>query len=120
MPKVTGAIRSEGPLDEDFDRARVVVSHGGNIGFDAVVSGVPHFAVADSIARPLSETAWDRVGAPYVPSEERRMQWLHDLAYCQWNLDEFADGTAWRYVRETLELVDKLKHVENKYPEKAI
>ena len=118
MPKVFGAIRSEGPLDEDFARSRVVVSHGGNIGFDAVVAGLPHFAIADSIARPLSETDWSRVGVPYVPSEERRMQWLHDLAYCQWNLDEFADGTAWRYVRETLELVEKLKHVENKYPEK--
>lgn len=109
MPLVRGAIRSDLPLEEDFARARVVVSHGGNIGFDCALAGVPHFAIADSVARPISETDWARVGEPYLPDEDKRQQWFRDLAYCQWNLDEFAEGGAWRYVRDTLDLVSHLK-----------
>lgn len=103
---VTGAELSEGPIVEDLARARVVVSHGGNIGFDSVFAGVPHFAIDCSIARPLSETDWAKVGIPYVPPYPVRLQWFHDLAYCQWNLDEFADGSAWRYCRESMELIN--------------
>lgn len=101
---ITGAELSEGPIVDDLARARVVVSHGGNIGFDAVFAGVPHFAIDCSIARPISETDWSRCGIPYVPDYLVRRQWFYDVAYCQWSLDEFADGSAWRYVRECMEL----------------
>lgn len=100
---VPGAELSTGPLFEDFARARVVVSWGGNIGFEAVVAGVPHFAIGDSVARPLSETRWDRIGEPCTPEEAARLQWLADVAWCQWSLAELADGTAWRVIREELD-----------------
>jgi len=102
---ITGAELSEIPIVEDLARARIVVSHGGNIGFDAAFAGVPHFAIDRSIARPISQTDWSKVGIPYVPEYPVRRQWFYDLAYCQWNLDEFADGSAWRYVRESMELL---------------
>lgn len=89
-------------LAEDFARARVVVSVGGNIGFEAVCAGVPHFATGDSIARPLSETDWARVDLPYVPLDEERRQWLADVSWCQWRLEEIASGEAWRVIREQL------------------
>lgn len=107
-PPVQGAELSEGPLDEDFERAMVVVSHGGNIGFDCVLAGVPHFAIANSVARSLSQTRWPQINWLKVPDEKLRQQWFNDIAYCQWNLDEFANGTAWRYVRETLDLPHKV------------
>lgn len=110
-PAIRGADLSEGPIDEDFARARVVVSHGGNIGFDCIVRGTPHFAIGSSAARSLSETSFDRIGTPRIVSPEERAQWLYDIAYCQWNLDEFRSGTAWRYIRETLDLV---KHLDLK------
>lgn len=109
-PQPKGAIVSENrPLDFDMGLARIVVSHGGNIGYDAVVSGIPHFAIDSSIARPVSETFWRHVSRPYIPHEMQRAQWLADLAYCQWTLDEFIEGSAWRYVRETIELDQHLK-----------
>ena len=108
-PILEGVELSEGPIEEDFRRARVVVSHGGNIGFDCVVRGVPHFAIGDSAARSLSETDWREVERPRFYFAGQRAQWLADIAYCQWNLDEFADGRAWRYVRETLDLTTHLK-----------
>lgn len=101
-PKVEGAELSEGPLSDDFDRARVVVSHGGNIGFDAVVSGLSHFAIGNSAARPVSETSWFEVGRPSLPKNSERLQWLYDLAYTQWTLDEFESGAAWSYIRSVV------------------
>lgn len=105
MPVVKGqgVSASGGVLKEDFARSRVVVSHGGNIGFDAVVNGVAHFAIGDSIARPLSETDWRKVGVPRYPSAKEQYQWLCDVAYCQWTIDEFADGRAWRHVRGVID-----------------
>ncbi len=104
-PKIVGCEVSEATFADDLARAAIVVSHGGNIGFDAVVAGIPHFAIGDSIARPLSETNWVRVGHSKIPDERARRQWLCDVAYCQWTLNEFRDGPAWSYVRETMEMV---------------
>ena len=101
-PQVVGAEVSEGPLDDDLARARVCVSYGGNIGWDALVAGVPHFAIGDSIARPLSETRWDRLDRPRIPSEAERLQWCADVAYQQWTTEEFASGEAWQYIKGVL------------------
>jgi len=115
-PSVKGAELSEGPFADDLARASIVVSHGGNIGFDAALAGVPHFAIADSVARPISETRWERVAWPHVPSKAEREQWFADVAYCQWNLDEFISGEAWRYCREVMDEIELGDHLQTKYP----
>ena len=99
---IDGTEFSRATLDDDLRRARVVVSYGGNIGFDAVVAGVPHFAIGDSIARPLSETQWQRVAQPRVPSEKDRLAWCAAVAYQQYTLSEIAGGDAWAMIREQL------------------
>lgn len=102
-PAVPGAELSEGPLEQDFARARVVVSWGGAMGFDAVCAGVPHFAIGDSIAWTMSERAWSRLDVPFVPTDEARVRFCADVAYCQWTLDEIASGQAWPFIRPYLE-----------------
>lgn len=99
---IPGTELSTGPLDDDMARARVCVSYGGAIGVDAVVSGTPHFAIGDSVARPLSETDWTRIGKPRIPTDEQRRQWLADVAYCQFTTDEFRSGLAWRNIAPQL------------------
>ena len=115
-PTIEGATLSQGPLADDLAKASVVVSHGGNIGFDAALAGIPHFAIDDSIARPISETIWSEVARPHVPKPRDRAQWFADLAYCQWTLDEFVEGQAWRYVREVIDGIELGVHVAGKYP----
>lgn len=99
---IDGTIHSIVSLEEDFNRSFVVVSYGGSIGFHAMVEGVPHFAIGDSIARPLSETFWWKLDEPKIPSEEARLKWLYNVAYCQWTLDEIASGEAWADIKERL------------------
>lgn len=96
---VCGASFSEGPLADDFARAALVASYGGNIGWDAVIAGIPHFAIGDSIAGPVSETAWPAVGTPYIPAQAEREQWCADVAWCQWTLAEISSGEAWQDIR---------------------
>ena len=32
-----------------------------------------------------------------------RTQWLHDLAYANWTLQEVRDGTVWRFMKPQVE-----------------
>ncbi len=100
---VPGAELSVGPLAADLKRARLVVSYGGNIGFDAVVAGIPHFAIGNSIARPLSQTEWRDIDRLVIPTPAARRQWCADVSYCQWTLAEFSSGEAWADIKETLD-----------------
>lgn len=102
VENIPGCTYSTGPLDEALAGAGIAISYGGNFGFDAVCAGVPHFAIGDSIARPLSETDWERLDVPRIPTEAERLQWCYDVAYCQWTLAELRDGSAWADMREEL------------------
>lgn len=96
---VRGAELSTGPLIDDLNRAAVVVSYGGNIGWDAVLLGLPHFALGNSCARQLSEVDWTRVGEPRIYSSYLQKAWANNVAYCQYTLDEFRSGVAWAHVK---------------------
>jgi hypothetical protein len=102
-PRITGATLSEGgPLVDDLRKSALVVSYGGNIGYDCALAGVPHFAIGDSIARPISETAWAKVGDPFIPDWAAHRQWLSDVAYCQWRIEEIESGLAWAEIKGRL------------------
>lgn len=102
-PIVEGAVLTEGALADDLNRSRVVVSHGGNIGFDSLLHGVGHFAIGNSVARPVSETDWAMIDQPLWPRDRKRREWLNSVAYCQWTADEVASGLGWRHIREVLD-----------------
>lgn len=90
----------EVPLEQDFRKTRVCVSYGGNIGWDCAVAGIPHFAIGDSIARPISETDLMNVGMPKIPTEQERLEWFAQVSYWQWTLHELASGEAWKCIKE--------------------
>lgn len=108
VAKIEGFGFSDGELDKELARTRVVVSYGGNIGFDCALAGVSHFAIGDSIARPISETNWSRIDSPHIPHKWIREQWLNDVCYCQWNEREIANGLAWLHVRDALTRLGRL------------
>lgn len=82
-----------GPLDEALSQAVVAVTFNSNSGVDALISGVPVYAEDEgSMVYGVSS---HRVGQIVFPD---RRQWSHDLAYCQWTLDEYRDGTAWEHL----------------------
>jgi hypothetical protein len=100
---VPGAELSIGPMQRDIERAHVAVSYGGNFGWNCAVAGVAHFSIADSIARPISETEWARLDEPRIPTDAERWRWCCAVAHWQYTMEEIEAGVMWRHVREHLD-----------------
>lgn len=99
-PVPEGTILDTSPLLESLAGSHVVVSHGGNLGCDAVINGRAHIALGPSPALCLSGTSV--AGGSKIPSDKNRHRWMKALAYCQYSMDEIADGTMWKWVRAQL------------------
>lgn len=99
-PAPKGTILDRGTLSESLAESHLVISHGGNLGCDAVFAGRCHIALGPSPALCLSATRIEH--GPLRPSEQERYRWMKALAYCQYSMDEIADGTMWKWVRAQL------------------
>lgn len=89
-------------IEEELKDAYAVVTFSSNAAADAVIAGVPAFVLGPSIARPAANTDLAKINDPWFPSDKERMQWCHDLAYCQWTAGEMEDGTMWRELKRTV------------------
>lgn len=89
-------IRLNGPMDEALAQAAVAVTFNSNSGVDALIAGVPVYTEdPGSMAYNVSSHS---VGEILRPDRE---QWAHDLAYCQWTLDEYRSGLAVEHLLRT-------------------
>lgn len=86
-----------------LDRSRVAITWASNASVDAVLQGVPVVCLSEmNPAWEVSEHSLSRIASPQVPPVEQRQAFVHRLAWCQWNLEEFRDGTAWRRLRSKI------------------
>lgn len=85
-------------LSEALDGAWALVTHGSSACFEAVLEGVPCVILGDAIARPISSTDIADLAAPRRARPREVAQWLANLAYFQWTLEEMAKGAAWDFI----------------------
>ncbi len=78
-------------LKQAFAGARLCVTCSSNTGVEAVMAGVP--TSADYPCSMVYKLLKDN-------STPDRTQWLRDLSYCQWQLDEIRNGDAWEHLRK--------------------
>lgn len=76
-----------------------LVTHGSTAAMDAVISGIPAIVLGAGIASPVSSNQIESINKPFWPGEDDRMRWLRAMSYCQWTLDEFRSGEAWKYIK---------------------
>lgn len=91
-----------GPLDSIYDAlqgAHCLVTNGSNSAFDAVVQGVPCIVLGNAITRPISSTSLEDIEKPPLADGNRKLQWLSNLAWCQFTEQEMAEGLAWTAIR---------------------
>ena len=93
-PYRTSVPKLNGPLADELKRAAIVVTFNSNTGVDALLAGVPVYA--EDEGSMVYRVASHRVGQTMFPD---RRQWAHDLAYCQWNIDEIASGETWEHLK---------------------
>lgn len=93
---VPGCETSTRPLAEDLAIAHCVVCYNSNSAVEAIIDGVPAIVLGNgAMSEAVAERSLDNIEQPRRPD---RKQWVYDLAYCQWQPQEMAQGKAWRHL----------------------
>lgn len=84
------------PFQEDLKDAHAVVTFNSNSGVEALIDGVPVFAGDHgSMCWELANKSLIQIDVPNRPSRE---QWLNELCYAQWTMNEMKSGECWRHL----------------------
>lgn len=97
---IGGTIFSD-PNKESLEQALIdchaVVTHHSNVAVDALVEGVPAFAM-QGVAVPLALQDLRQIEKPIRP--DNRESWINDVSYTQFNVDEMRSGVVWRHLKD--------------------
>ena len=86
---------------EELNNIHCVVTHNSTAAVDAATYGIPVFLTSDlCLAWDIGAHDLKQIENPVMPD---RTQWLHDLAYANWTLQEVRDGTVWRFMKPHVE-----------------
>ena len=75
---------------------------------DSIIYGIPTITIDEgNFAYPICSKTIDSIEDPILADKGTVMQWMSNLAYCQWNRKEMANGKAFNHLfkvlKETLE-----------------
>lgn len=93
---IAGAGYDTRPISEALANAWALVTHHSNSAVDALLAGIPvhcEIGAAAAMSVPL-----DQIGE--APLVEGREQFLADVAWLQWTLDEMRSGEAWAHLKD--------------------
>ena len=89
-------------IEDALVGSHVLVTHTSNTAVNAIIAGIPAIVTGPCVASVLCSHSLDDLDNPPFPSDEQRMQWLYNLAYCQWSDAEMASGEMWAFFKEEL------------------
>jgi hypothetical protein len=88
-------------LNSSLDNAWCTVTYSSGLGIDSVLRGTRAYAMdKGSFVHSLGYT--DLSTIEDKESFPEREQWLNDLCYAQWNIDEMREGLVWSHMKELL------------------
>jgi len=74
---------------QSLERAWAVINWNSNPGIESVLAGIPAFVGHTSLAAPVANLDWSKIEKPRMPD---RQQWINDLAYTEWTVEEISQG----------------------------
>ena len=83
-------------LEKGLHDVHAVAARHSNVCVDALLEGIPIFC-DEGISKSMGLPDLSRIEKPYYPPN--REQFMHNLAYQQWRVDEFADGSPFVYLQ---------------------
>ena len=93
-------------VERALDDVHAVVTFNSIAGTEAILAGVPVFALAPSnAAKPVSNTDLTKIDNPWFPDQDQIREWAYHLAYGQFHIDEFKNGRAERILKQTEEIL---------------
>lgn len=96
--QIAGVPMDRRPIKEALASAYAVVTHHSNTAIDALLAGVPvHCETGAAAAFSVPMESLDD-----APLLDGRDQFLFDVAWLQWTVDEMRSGEAWAHLRKYL------------------
>jgi hypothetical protein len=89
-------------ITEALKDCHVLLTHGSNACFEAMLAGVPTIVLGNAVAKPISSTSVTDIEKPRMAVMKEREALLAFLSYQQWTLLEFHDGLAWPIIRRQI------------------
>lgn len=86
-------IEQDTPLEESLQNKFLTVTFSSNSGVISAVNGIPVYAEdVGSMAKSVATKDLSKILYP------DRSLWINNLAYSQWNCEEYGSGLAWDYI----------------------
>ena len=82
-----------------LNNAHAVVNYNSNPAIEAVLQGVPVYVDESSLCRPVGNLIGSDIENPAKPN---RTEWLKQISYCEWFVDEIRQGLPWSRLKEQL------------------
>ena len=81
---------------EDLNNCHALVTYQSIAAIESVLYGVPAFTLAPTAADPVCDKDISLIEQPTPQDNDKIYKWACHLAYGQFHVDEFKDGTAYR------------------------
>jgi len=98
MPK-----KIQGYDEVDFahalQNAYAVVNYNSNPAIESVLAGVPVYVDKSSLCWPVGNDIGSNINVPATPD---RTQWLEQISYTEWFVEEIKQGLPWRRLKQNL------------------
>lgn len=100
-PKQIPGTTDDFNFNEILDDAFAVVCYNSGPGIQSVMNGVPVFVDKSSLAYPvgIDINELHRIENPLYPD---RTQWINDISYTEWTIDEIIRGIPWDRIKTML------------------
>lgn len=96
IPPFEGCDYSTKPLAHDLKNAWACVTFNSNSAVEAAIQGIPVFAFDEgSMVWPICNKSFAKIESPEMLDRE---QWLNDLSYTQWTMQEMKEGKTWSHL----------------------
>ena len=99
----TKAARSERlqhSIYDDLVNAHAVVTYNSVAAVESVLEGIPAFTLAPTAADPVCDKELSLLENPTIFDKDQLYAWACHLAYGQFHIDEFKDGSAYKLLYE--------------------
>lgn len=87
---------SHKPIIEDLNNAYCTIVYNSNSSVDSLLNGIPAICLGEgSIAKNIASNNLEEINSLELKD---RTQWLSDLAYSQWSIEEMKLGLPWNHL----------------------
>lgn len=94
----------EATLEKDLKDAYCTVSYSSGSSIDSIIAGIPTVALDPAnFAYGISTNFLEEIESLRYAEEADVTQWLSNLAYSQWSVEEMENGTVWKHLKPLID-----------------